>query len=316
MKDSSKNSSLLLCLFLILFLTAAAVTGCSGRTDVSPGESFIYCLNTDRTGLVKVSWEIPDGETQERAEALLEEMRAPAEEIGYTTVIPPEVEILSCTLKGSILDVDFGTGYLEIERLEEKLIRAALVQSLVQISGINAVSFTVNGEALQDGEGNPIGLMNADDFVETAGASPSSYQTDSLTLYFANGDGDQLVAQKTDVRYSSNVSKEKLIVEKLMQGPQGDGAYPTINPNANLLSVTIKDGICYVNFDSAFLTGAYDVLPEITIYSLVNSIVEGTDAMQVQITINGESNAKYMETVDLSQPLSEDMDWVAAEDEE
>ena len=101
-----------------------------------------------------------------------------------------------------------------------------------------------------------------------------------------------------------------------MQGPQGDGAYPTINPNANLLSVTIKDGICYVNFDSAFLTGAYDVLPEITIYSLVNSIVEGTDAMQVQITINGESNAKYMETVDLSQPLSEDMDWVAAEDEE
>ena len=80
--------------------------------------------------------------------------------------------------------------------------------------------------------------------------------------------------------------------------------------------MTIKDGICYVNFDSAFLTGAYDVLPEITVYSIVNSVVEGTEAHQVQITINGESNAKYMETVDLSQPLSENLELVAAEDEE
>ena len=316
MRKTGKHSTAALCVFLAAVLAAAVLAGCSSRTDVGPDESFVYCLNTDRTGLIKVSWKIPDGETQEKAEAVLEEMKAPAEEIEYTTVIPADVEVQGCTLRGSILDVDFSTGYLEIEKLEEKLIRAAVVQSLVQISGINAVSFTVNGEELKDEDGNPVGLMNADDFVEAAGSSPSSYQTDSLTLYFANGDGDKLVAQKTDVRYSSNVSKEKLIVEKLMQGPQESGAYPTINPNANLLSVTIKDGICYVNFDSAFLTGAYDVLPEITVYSLVNSIVEGTDAQQVQITINGESNAKYMETVDLSQPLSENQDWVAAEDEE
>lgn len=76
-----------------------------------------------------------------------------------------------------------------------------------------------------------------------------------------------------DVRYSSNVPKEKLIVEKLMQGPTGNGAYPTINPDTNLLSVTIKDHVCYVNFDSTFLTSVYDVLPEITIYSLVDSII-------------------------------------------
>ena len=44
--------------------------------------------------------------------------------------------------------------------------------------------------------------------------------------------------------------------------------------------------------------------------------VEGTDAFQVQITINGESNAKYMETVDLSQPLSKNMDWVAVDENE
>ena len=197
--------------------------------------------------------------------------------------------------------------------LEEKLVRAAVVQSLVLIDGINAVSFTVDGEMLKDSTGFPVGLMNEDDFVENTGSSPTAYQTDTLTLYFADKEGDSLVPREVDVRYSSNVSREKLIVEKLMQGPSGSGAYPTINPDANLLSVTIKDGICYVNFDSTFLTGAYDVLPEVTVYSIVNSLVEGTEAQQVQITINGETDAKYMETVDLSQPLEAKEELVAAE---
>ncbi len=71
-----------------------------------------------------------------------------------------------------------------------------------------------------------------------------------------------------------------------------------------------------MNFDSTFLTAEYDVYPEVTVYSIVNSLVEGTNAVRVQITINGETNARYMETVDLSQPLQEDKDWVAAEENE
>ena len=62
------------------------------------------------------------------------------------------------------------------------------------------------------------------------------------------------------------------------------------------------------------MTGAYDILPELTVYSIVNSLVEGTEATQVQITINGETNASYMETVDLSQPFEADMDLIAADE--
>ncbi len=302
----------LVCICIMLVFTA-----CSGRTDVGDGESYIYCLNTDRTGLVKISYEIDQDDTLEAAESVLEELKKPAEEIEYTAAIPDNVEVNGCSLKGSILSVDFDSAYLQIGKLEEKLVRAAVVQSLLRIEGIDGIMFTVDSEPLRDSDGNIIGLMNKDDFVENTGSSPSSYQTDTLHLYFANKAGDGLVEQEMDVRYSSNVSKEKLIVEKLIQGPSGTEAYPTINPNTNLLSVTTKDGICYVNFDSTFLTAAYDVYPEITVYSIVNSLVEGTDAVRVQITINGETNASYMETVDLSQPLQEDMDWVeAAEDEE
>ena len=296
------------CLCLSVMLAS-----CGKRTDVGKEDPFIYCLNEDRTGLTKISYDFPEGNSEETARAVLEELKEPAEEIEYTAPIPKEVKVQGCRLRGSILDVDFNSAYLEMGALEEKLVRAAIVQSLVLIDGINAVSFTVDGEMLKDSTGFPVGLMNEDDFVENTGSSPTAYQTDTLTLYFADKEGDSLVPREVDVRYSSNVSREKLIVEKLMQGPSGSGAYPTINPDANLLSVTIKDGICYVNFDSTFLTGAYDVLPEVTVYSIVNSLVEGTEAQQVQITINGETDAKYMETVDLSQPLEAKEELVAAE---
>lgn len=296
------------CLCLSVMLAS-----CGKRTDVGKEDPFIYCLNEDRTGLTKISYDFPEGNAEEAARAVLEELKEPAEEIEYTAPIPKEVKVQGCRLRGSILDVDFNSAYLEMGALEEKLVRAAVVQSLVLIDGINAVSFTVDGEMLKDSTGFPVGLMNEDDFVENTGSSPTAYQTDTLTLYFADKEGDSLVPREVDVRYSSNVSREKLIVEKLMQGPSGSGAYPMINPDANLLSVTIKDGICYVNFDSTFLTGAYDVLPEVTVYSIVNSLVEGTEAQQVQITINGETDAKYMETVDLSQPLEAKEELVAAE---
>ena len=298
------------CLCLSVMLAS-----CGKRTDVGKEDPFIYCLNEDRTGLSKISYDFPEGNAEEAARAVLEELKEPAEEIEYTAPIPKEVKVQGCRLRGSILDVDFNSAYLEMGALEEKLVRAAVVQSLVLIDGINAVSFTVDGEMLKDSTGFPVGLMNEDDFVENTGSSPTAYQTDTLTLYFADKEGDSLVPREVDVRYSSNVSREKLIVEKLMQGPFGSGAYPTINPDANLLSVTIKDGICYVNFDSTFLTGAYDVLPEVTVYSIVNSLVGGTEAQKVQITINGETDAKYMETVDLSQPLEAKEELVAAEEE-
>ena len=144
--------------------------------------------------------------------------------------------------------MDFSGQYLNIKRIQEKLVRAAVVQSLVRVEGINAVRFTVEGEPFTDSSGTETGLMNEDDFVGNTSSSPSSYQTDTLTLYFANQEGDKLVEQKISVRYSSNVSKDKLIVEKLMQGPAGNSAGPTINPNANLLSVTTKDEIALCEF--------------------------------------------------------------------
>ena len=41
----------------------------------------------------------------------------------------------------------------------------------------------------------------------------------------------------------------------------------------------------------------------------MNSLVQGTGVGKVQISINGENDIKYMQTVDLSQPLKADLSW-------
>ena len=298
-----KKKALILSVFMILLLAA-----CSSRTNVRDGDDYIYCLNPDKTGLVKVSYEVQGEDVVEEAKDILREMQKPADETRYTPAISKKIKVQDCKLRGSILDVDFNSEYRSVKPLEEKLMRAAIVQSLLRLDGVNAVSLSVDGEPLKNVDGAVIGLMNEDDFVENTGSSLSSYQSGTLTLYFANKKGDKLVEQKMDVRYSSNVPKEKLIVEKLMQGPTGNGAYPTINPDTNLLSVTIKDHVCYVNFDSNFLNNSLEVKELIPIYSIVNSLCAISSVNKVQLTVNGSSDVMFRDVISLNTQFERNLD--------
>ena len=63
------------CLCLSVMLAS-----CGKRTDVGKEDPFIYCLNEDRTGLTKISYDFPEGNAEETARAVLEELKEPAEE--------------------------------------------------------------------------------------------------------------------------------------------------------------------------------------------------------------------------------------------
>lgn len=293
----------------VAFCLMCLSSSCARRAKMVEGKDFVYCINGEETGLVKIACEISGKTSVEKAEAVLKIMASPSEDIKYMPAIPEELEVNFLSVEHDIAYIDFNEGYNELSSIQEKLVRAAVVQSLVRLDGISGVWMTVNNEALKDESGDILGVMNGDDFVESTGSSPNFYEQTTLTLFFANETGDKLVRQQMDVRYNSNVSREKLIVEKLMAGPKKSGGYPTLNPSAALLSVTVKEGTCYVNFDSEFLNSVYDVRPEIAIYSLVDSLLEGTSAGNVQIMVNGEKNATYQETMDLSQPISRDLTW-------
>ena len=300
-------------LTIVVCLISAALifTSCSGKGENYCGSIDMYCINGDVTGLYKVEFGlIEDEEVIDTAKRMLDELAKPSEDIKYKPAIPKDVKVNKIELNGQIITVYFGSEYNSISNIGEKLVRAAVVQSLVKINGISAVRFKVGDKDLLDSRGLPVGIMTEDDFVKNIGSSVSSYQKENITLYFSNENGDGLVPVSQEVKYSSNMPKEKLIVEKLIKGTKKSGIKSTLDSRVNLLSVTIKDNICYVNFDDEFLNNSVDVKPELVIYSIVNSIVEGTGADKVQFTVNGDKNYSYKEKVDLSQPFYADSKFV------
>lgn len=300
--------SVLLCVFLLGGCATGKVP--EGNTD------YIYYVNTEGTGLVKEDYNIAGDSLEEKIEDVLEALQTETDSIDYISAYPQNVHIKEWKLKDSDLEIDFEKTYQEMNTTEELLLRAATVRSLVQIAGVDYVRFTVDGESLKDGENNEVGYMSKETFVGNTGSSLHSYQDGNIRLFFANKAGDKLVEEEVNVRYNSNMSVEKLIIEQLLKGPSVDGAYPTIAPGTKILGVAVKDGICYVNFDEGFLNTAYNVSPQVTIYSVVNSIIEGGVTSQVQILINGEASTKYQGSISLEKPFERNLEIIEKEEKD
>ena len=84
-------------------------------------------------------------------------------------------------------------------------------------------------------------------------------------------------------------------MEELIAGPSGhiEGQFPSVNPATKIVSVMTKDGICYVNLDENFLAVVNNVSTDVSVYAIVNSLVELSSVNKVQILINGEIPSNF-----------------------
>lgn len=277
-------------LIAILAVTCCILLGGCGSDSKEQGMNVFY-LNADKNTLLQEQY--PNMTIEETLDKL-----------GMHGVLNDTVEIEKFKLNNVTLNIFFTESYRKLSKSEEVLTRAAIVQTMTQIEQIDFVTFHVNGEPLKDKDGYEIGMMAAGDFVQSTSSSVDSYQLTDLTLYYADKDGMAL-QKKTinNVRYNANTSMERLIIEQLMKETKSEELQPTIPTSTALLGVSVKESVCYVNFDSKFVTESYDLNPEVAIYSVVNSLIANSSVTQVQILIDGESNELYKNTVDLSRPF-------------
>ena len=284
-------------LWILLLAVPLLMAGCRKQQQVDESGYQIWYINQDETCLKYENKELQSKNEEGLLREMMEVMRETPTDDELKPVIPEDVTLLDFDFEHNQLYLDFSPEYKKMPKVYEVLCRAAIVRTMGQIDGVEYVDFQVNGEPLTDLEGKEIGLMNEDQFIENAGEEINAYKTADLTLYFANKAGDKLVGQRVAMEYNSNISLEKLIVEQLIAGPPFEGAYPTIPSETKLLNISIKDNICYVNLDEGFLGTGYNVIESIPVYSIVNSLIENTDAQKVQISINGESNRMFRESI-------------------
>ena len=292
---------------LLMLMFVVSFTGCKKDEQTVEGEKEyqIYYLNKNETKMTSVSYFSKEEDCLALIDELFQQLEKTPDDPELRTTISSSMELGEYEMSEGRMNIDFGLGYMDQKATTEVLVRAAIVRTLCQVDEIDCVTFTINQDALVNQSGSPVGVMSDELFVENTGNEINAYEKALLTLYFADASGKSLKKIQREEIYNSNISLEKLVVDKIVNGPLAEesDAYATLSPETKVLSVTVKDGVCYVNFDSSFQTRDYGVSAEVTIYSLVNSLIELNNVNKVQISIDGDTDVTYKESISLKKPL-------------
>ena len=297
--ESIKNKKMIRKAKIIIgvFLLALFSAGCGKHEESKEKQYEVYYLDRNENHISSVSYETitPKTEKEFLVKELLIQLETQLEDIEYKPVIV-DFTVKDCIVREGQIALNFSKEYEMLEPAKEVLVRAAIVKTLTQIEGIELITMQVEGKSLLDAVGNTVGIMTADTFIDNTGEDMKKYEEVTLALYFANATGENLIKVNRTMRYNTNIALEKLVVEQLLSGPleqkgkdNNKLVYPTLNSETKIISVSVKDGICYVNLSSPFLSLANNVTADIAIYSLVNSLTELPGILKVQLAVDGET---------------------------
>ena len=239
-----------LCLFL----------GACGKKGADKRGIRIYYLNKGDYGIQEQEY-VPEADDRERIiEELIAKLCVQPKEMTLRAPIT-DFRLLSSETLGKIVTLNLSAEYYDLSAVEEVLTRTAIVNTLCSFADVDGVYFMVEGEAFRDADGEEPGIMEPDQFIYNSYTEMRNYERVRLHLYFANETGDKLVDAYRTVVYNSNMPLERIVIEQVIQGPNG-----------NLTAL----------------------------YSIVNSLCELPSIESVQISVDGNTDAVFMESIPLS----------------
>lgn len=286
---------------VLILLMITFISGC-GNNNSTIKENYIYYLNNDMSSLKKVDYHIESANVYQVVSELITEMEIDSVENDYFSAKPKDLEIPEFEINDKILTLYFDNTYYDMSNTEEILFRAALVLTMVQLEEISYVSMYVGEQPLIDSNGLPVGNMSKSSFVDISGTMNELDQKINLTIYYPNQKGDMVYSNPYEGRIDSNTSFEELVLQKL------SGKAFTSDTQVN--SVMIRNRICYVDFSNDFILEYIGIEDEVAIYSIVNSLCELPKVSGVVISVDGSSEIKFHENIDLDTIFHTNLDIV------
>lgn len=306
---------------VILLLLIPALAGCSLRgqeteavRDDGSQDFIIYYVNAAGDGLTGKKYTPQETNFEGILKELLNAFENPAD-TSTVSAKPDNVVIQGYSMGVDNLTIDFNAEYLAMTNVQEILLRAALVKTLIRLPGIVNISMTVDGQALTEDDGSPVGPMNDETFIDTGGSGINSYHYVTLELFFPQKDGKMLERETRSFVYSSNLILEKVIAEQIISGPLDQERFArATGTEASVKNIWIDGDICTLDLDEDF-NKTYDetVDPEIALYAFVNSICEICGVEGVQFEIEGNVDIRFRDEVNLGQIFEYNPDIIAGE---
>lgn len=304
---------------VLVLLTAILLAGCKGGQGASKGAESteagvyqIYYLNPSMTRLAAQEYRTESTDTAALIEELMNQfMNVPAD-VDNQAALTDKVVYQGYKQQDMVLYLYFDNNYTSMQSYREILCRAALARTMTQIPGIDYINIYSGDQPLLDMNGAPVGMLSPADFIDGI-SDVNAFERTELTLYFTDVTGETLHAEKREVVHNINTSVERVILEELISGPEQPGLMPTLDSGTKILNVAVNENVCYINFDSTFLSNPLEVKEYIPIYSIVNSLSEQALVNRVQITVNGVQDVSFRDSVSLNTMFERNLDYIAGQ---
>ena len=280
-------------IIMCLFLSAC------GRGGADKRGIRIFYLNRDDYGILEQDYTPQANDRNGIIRELIAKLCIQPKEMTLRAPVSG-FRLLTSETKGRIVTRNFSGEYYEMNPVQEVLTRTAVVNTLCSFSEIDGVYCMVDGAPLHDADGAEPGVMKPDQFIYNSYMEMRNYERVRLHLYFANEAGNRLVDAYRTVVYNSNMPLERIVLEQVIRGPNGNFAYPTVNSDTKVINITTRDHICYVNLSGEFSAGLPGVTAETAVYSIVNSLCELPSIEAVQISVDGQLDTVFMESLSLT----------------
>ena len=306
-----------LCLILWA-MSALLLGGCQPMADeekpLEEGEYLVYYLDSSTTRLAPQPYRPQAKDADGIIAELMEQFQEVPADVDSQPALSDKVVFQKFTRKDQVLYLYFDANYNSMKPEREILCRAALTKMLTQVDGVDYINIYCADQPLMDRSGNPVGMLSGSDFIMNT-SNVNAYEKTELTLYFADETGNRLVPEKREVVHNINTSLEQLVVEQLIAGPGQEGHNPTLPSDCKILSLSVTDNVCYINFDSAFANTTLAVNEYIPIYSIVDSLSEMTTVTKVQIMINGSQDVMFRDVVSLNTTFERSQNYIDGKNE-
>ncbi len=128
----------------------------------------------------------------------------------------------------------------------------------------------------------------------------------SVKIYYYDPISMELVPERVKAKLPESETLKIRSIVDLLKKPGSNGLFPVLNKNATLNSVTVKNGICTLDFDKSIQNiEPYSVRKEaIRVYGIVNTITELPEINAVLITINSEKKPYLSRYIEIDKPLT------------
>lgn len=283
----NKKIVVMMICILTLFMTACGLNNKNANINNTKKENAIYIYYPGEDEVVCDS-EVYQLKQPDSLVSSIEEIM---------TILAPKINQDSITYHTYMLSED---NDVELEFVQNNdvdshyllLVKAAVTSTLFQLKDINCIQVSINdsiGEIVYEEQFGRDSFFFYDSTVE-------DLLNRDIDLYCKSEDGAVLNKTMVSINLDSYTRIEEQIISLLAE----TGSIPM---GTTVENATIDSGVCYLELSKGFSDAVEGTKNEVVVYSVVNSIIAATKVDLVKIIVNGETDAMYRGTVDLSEPL-------------